>query len=119
MARAVIRATCGALSQAITCTEGSWTVHVLAHHPEMSGHEADATLVLQEPDIITQDVDYADRRCLYRLIPGISTWAPYLKVVIKLPSRLSLRREAYVITAYPVSAVKTKEAILWQRPPAP
>ena len=93
----------------ITCRDGDWAQHVVAHHPETAGWQCHAQQTIEDPDTILQDRDFPDRQIYYRIgmLPG--KYARFdLKVVVKFEGP-----NGVLLTAYPVKKWKQEGDIVW------
>lgn len=115
MGRAAFTAIALPLKKLVICDEGCWIRHILAQHPIMAGHEAEAADAVRDPDVITLDTGSTRRRCFYKFNVGLIVHAPHVKVVVEFGR---FRQRGYVVTAFCVNGVKSSEAITWQRTPS-
>ncbi len=97
----------------ITCSEGTWTKHICAHHPDTKAWEAYVRQTIREPDFICADTTNPDVETyyLYDVLPG-KYRRIYLKVVVEFSTRRG-QRIGRVLTAFPAKNMKTGEDLLW------
>lgn len=92
----------------IICTEDCWNNHILRNRPFMNGWEDDVKEAIQDPTLgcIYQDAEREDRCIYYRLNRRNNS---YIKVVVNFDSN----GLGNVITAFPTSAPKSGEKLIW------
>jgi len=108
---AIFRTVALPFGKAVVCDQAWWTAHIIAHHSILVGHEVDVEAVVHDPDLITQDTGFTNRRGFYKFNVNLDVFSPHLKVVVKISrfGRLS------VVTAYPTNRVKAGESEIWRR----
>ncbi len=92
----------------IVCTEDSFNNHILIQHPQMKGREAEIQETIGHPTLgcIYQDANRPSRNIYYRLSKNRES---YIKVVVEINQDQTGR----VITAFPTSAPKSGEKLIW------
>ena len=85
--------------------------HILHQHQDMVALLAEVRRAVEACDLVTRDIRYAHRECLYRRFGGDRRW---MKVVVHyrpVPPQGTWAGE--VITAFPARRVDPKEVPLW------
>lgn len=89
----------------------TWYVKICVGHPELEPMLDQVEQAITSPDVLTADAHHSDRECYY-LRHTARDRRPLLKVCVSFERG---PEEGRIITAYLVTSIPTKEAILWQR----
>lgn len=97
----------------VLISDRSWHTVISRDHPAVGEELAAAVATIEDPDMICEYADFADRDCFYRR--GVVRRFPnyWLKVVVAPRSGDS--ETGFVLTAFIVDSVKGSEMVSWQR----
>lgn len=104
----------------ICCSEGSWNGHIIERHPEIANYKNQVKLAIEAPLHIYQDIDYSDRRLMYRHAvfhaPFDREYLSYIVVVVSYHEQGAWRCGGNVITAWISDNFTRRHVLIWEKP---
>jgi len=97
----------------ISCSKQQW--EYLVKQREMEGQQGVVKAILEAPDFINQSRDFKDRHTYYKQLVLHSVGNTYIRVVVKVKSKILARKRGYVINAFSCSGTQKGERLLWKR----